>query len=161
FGLHAARAGAKEVLGVDVSGPALELARGNARLNELDHISFVQGDVFGRLDALVDAGEKFGLVVLDPPKFARARNAVEEALRGYRHLQTQALKLLEADGVLVVCCCSGLIDMAMLETLLAQLAVEQRREIQILERRGQAADHPVAATCLESSYLKCVICRVV
>ena len=161
FGLHAARAGAVAVLGVDVSEPALALARANAAANGLTQIAFVREDVFAQLDALVDAGEKFGLVVLDPPKFARARNAVQEALRGYRHLQTQALKLLEADGVLVVCCCSGLIDMAMLEALLAQLAVERRREIQILERRGQAADHPVAATCLESSYLKCVICRVV
>ena len=148
------------VLGVDVSEPALALARANAEANGLTQIAFVREEVFAQLDALVEAGERFGLVVLDPPKFARARNAVEEALRGYRRLQTQALKLLEPDGVLVVCCCSGLIDMAMLEALLAQLAVEQRREIQILERRGQAADHPVAATCLESSYLKCVICRV-
>src|SRR5262249_33634149 len=160
LGLAAAPARAAAVLGVDVSEPALTLARANAEANNLSQIAFVRHDVFVQLDALVDAGEKFGLMVLDPPKFARARNAVEEALRGYRRLQTQALKLLEPDGVLVVSCCSGLIDMAMLEDLLAQLAVEHRREIQILERRGQAADHPVAATCLESSYLKCLICRV-
>jgi 23S rRNA (cytosine1962-C5)-methyltransferase len=161
FGLHAARAGASAVVGVDGSEPALALARANAERNELANVSFVHEDVFRQLDALVEAGECFGLVVLDPPKFARARHAVEEALRGYRRLQTQALRLLEPDGILVVCCCSGLIDMAMLEELLAQLAVEERREIQILERRGQAADHPVAATCLESGYLKCLICRVV
>jgi 23S rRNA (cytosine1962-C5)-methyltransferase len=160
FGLHAARAGAGEVLGVDVSEPALVLARANAELNGLKNLSFVRGDVFAQLDALVAAGERFGLVVLDPPKFARARNAVEEALRGYRQLQTQALKLLEPDGVLVTCCCSGLIDMGMLEGLLAQLAVEERRDIQVLERRGQAPDHPVAVTCPESNYLKCLICRV-
>ena len=75
-------------------------------------------------------------------------------------LQSQALKLLDPDGILVVCCCSGLIDMAMLQDLLAQLAVEERREIQILEVHGQAADHPVAVTCMESDYLKCIICRV-
>jgi 23S rRNA (cytosine1962-C5)-methyltransferase len=160
FGLHAARAGAGEVLGVDVSEPALALARANAELNSLKNLSFVRGDVFARLDALVAAGERFGIVVLDPPKFARARNAVEEALRGYRQLQTQALKLLEPDGVLVTCCCSGLIDMGMLEGLLAQLAVEERRDIQVLERRGQAPDHAVAVTCPESNYLKCLICRV-
>jgi 23S rRNA (cytosine1962-C5)-methyltransferase len=161
FALHAARGGAREVLGVDGSEPALALARSNAERNHLSNISFVREDVFNQLDSLVAAGERFDLVILDPPKFARARNAIEEALRGYRRLQGQALKLLEPDGILVVSCCSGLIDMAMLEDLLAQLAVEHRREIQILERRGQAADHPVAATCLESGYLKCVICRVV
>jgi len=161
FGLHAARAGASTVLGVDVSEPALTLARHNAERNGLANLAFVREDVFRQLDLLVDAGERFGLVVLDPPKFARARNAVEEALRGYRRLQSQALKLLEPDGILVVCCCSGLIDMTMLENLLAQLAVEERREIQILQRGGQAADHPVAVTCPESNYLKCLICRVV
>jgi 23S rRNA (cytosine1962-C5)-methyltransferase len=160
FGLYAARAGASAVVGVDVSEPALALARANAERNGLSGISLVRKDVFKQMDALVDAGERFGLVVLDPPKFARARNAIEEALRGYRRLQSQALKLLEPGGILVVSCCSGLIEMSMLEDLLAQLAVEGGREIQILERRGQAADHPVAVTCLESGYLKLVICRV-
>ncbi len=160
FGLHAARAGASAVLGVDASEPALTLARANCEANSLANLTFVREDVFKQLDVLVDAGEKFGMVVLDPPKFARARNAIEEALRGYRRLQSQSLKLLEPDGILVVCCCSGLIDLAMLEDLLAQLAVEERREIQLLEVRGQRADHPVAVTCLESDYLKCIICRV-
>ena len=143
-----------------MSEPALALARENARLNGLDRCLVRAGDVFDQLDALAAAGERFGLVVLDPPKFARARNAVEEALRGYRRLQTLALRLLEPDGILVTCCCSGLITMDMLEDLLAQLAVEERRQVQILERRGQAPDHPVAVTCLESNYLKCLISRV-
>ncbi len=160
FGLYAARAGAHAVVGVDTSDPALRLARANAELNELTTVTFQREDVFAALDAFVAAGERFGLVVLDPPKFARARNAVEEALRGYRRLQTQALRLLEPDGILVTCCCSGLIDLPMLEDLLAQLAAETGREMQILERRGQAPDHPVAVTCLESNYLKCLICRV-
>src|SRR5207302_2121605 len=75
FGLHAARAGARAVVGVDVSEPALELARANAELNGLSNLAFLRGDIFARLDELVAAGERFGLVVLDPPKFARARNA--------------------------------------------------------------------------------------
>jgi 23S rRNA (cytosine1962-C5)-methyltransferase len=160
FGLHAARAGAREVLGVDASEPALVLARANAELNGLDNLTFVRGDVFAQLDVLAAAGERFGLVVLDPPRFARTRSAVDEALRGYRKLHTQALKLLEPDGILVTCCCSGLIDMGMLDDVLAQPAVEEHRDLQILERRGQAPDHPVAATCLESNYLKCLLCRV-
>jgi 23S rRNA (cytosine1962-C5)-methyltransferase len=160
FGLQAARAGAKSVLGVDVSEPALALAQENARRNELENMTFVRADVFTHLQALQEAGERFGLIVLDPPKFARARNAVEEAMRGYRRLQTLALRLLEKDGILVTCCCSGLITSPMLEELLAQLAVEEGREIQLLQRRGQAADHPVAVTCPESYYLKCLISRV-
>ncbi|MCI0381145.1 MAG: class I SAM-dependent rRNA methyltransferase [Gemmataceae bacterium] len=160
FGLHAAKAGAASVLGVDASEPALELARGNARLNELDNIAFEKHDVFDKLDALVDAGERFGLVILDPPKFARAGHAVEEAMRGYRQLQTQAIKLLEAGGILVVCCCSGLITRDMLHDLLAQLAAEHKRDIQILESRGPSGDHPTAVTCPETDYLKCIICRL-
>jgi 23S rRNA (cytosine1962-C5)-methyltransferase len=160
FGLHASRAGALEVLGIDQSEPALALARENARLNGLNNLTFHPGDVFGKLDALVAAGERFGLVVLDPPKFARARHAVEEALRGYRRLQALALRLLEPGGFLVTCCCSGLITVAMLEHLLAQLAAEEKRDVQVLECRGPALDHPVSVACLESHYLKCLITRV-
>ena len=160
FGLHAARAGATSVLGVDVSEPALTLARANAQLNGLDNLTFERSDVFNRLDQLVAASERFGLIVLDPPKFARAGAAVEEALRGYRRLQSQSMKLLEPDGILVVCCCTGLITRENLHELLAQLAAETRRSIQILETRGPSPDHPVAATCPETNYLKAVICRV-
>lgn len=161
FGLHCVRAGATEVVGLDGSAPALELAAANARLNNADNISFRSGDVFSQLGSLVEASERFDLVILDPPKFARAQHAVPEAMRGYRQLQTQALRLLNADGILVVCCCSGLITREMVEGLLSQLAAETKRRIQILDVRGQAPDHPVAATCLESSYLKCLICRVI
>ena len=160
FGLHAARAGARSVLGVDQSEPALALARENAALNGLENLEFVRGDVFAELDALAARGARFGLVVLDPPKFARDRRAVDEALRGYRRLQTLALRLLEPDGFLATCCCSGLITADMLEELLAQLAAEEKRDIQILERRGPSPDHPVSASCLESHYLKCLITRV-
>jgi 23S rRNA (cytosine1962-C5)-methyltransferase len=161
FSIYAARAGASEVWGVDVSAAAVALAQENARLNGLPgSVSFVSGDVFERLDALNKARERFGLIILDPPKFARTRQAIDEALRGYRHLYTLALQLLEPDGILVSCCCSGLITADMLENLLAQLAVDTRRPIQLLERRGQAPDHPVLLTCPESAYLKCLVCRV-
>ena len=160
FGLHAARSGASSVLGIDSSEPALVLARQNVALNRLENVTFERADVFDRMQSLKEASESFGLIVLDPPKFARARNAIDEALRGYRRLQALALRLLERDGILVTCCCSGLITLDMLEDLLAQLAAEEKRDIQILERRGQAADHPVSAACLESKYLKCLICRV-
>jgi 23S rRNA (cytosine1962-C5)-methyltransferase len=160
FGLHCARAGASAVVGVDVSEPALVLARENAAANGLTNVTFDRADVFEILESLAASGEGFSLVVLDPPKFARTRNAVQEALRGYHRLQVAALRVLEPDGILVTCCCSGLITMDMLDELLAQVAAEERRDVQILEHRGQAADHPVAATCLETNYLKCLISRV-
>jgi 23S rRNA (cytosine1962-C5)-methyltransferase len=157
FGLYAARAGARQVVGVDVSEPALALARANAQLNGLSEVAFVRADVFAHLAACAEASERFGMVVLDPPRFARAQNAIEEAMRGYRRLNTLALRLLEPGGILVTCCCSGLITREMLVDLLAQLASEERRPIQVLEGRGQAADHPVAVTCPETNYLKCLI----
>jgi 23S rRNA (cytosine1962-C5)-methyltransferase len=160
FGLHAARTGASSVLGVDVSEPALELARQNAALNGLSNLEFIRGDVFEEMARLASAGEHFGVVILDPPRFARSRGAIEEALRGYRRLQSLGLRLLESGGILVTCCCSGVITPGMLEDLLSDLAAEVKHDIQILERRGQAADHPVSASCLETSYLKCLVCHV-
>lgn len=160
FALHAARAGATFVEAVDSSTSALHLAQQNAQLNELSQVNFVHADVFDHLDQLVKDQKRFGMVVLDPPKFARSRSAIPEALRGYRRLQSLALKLLEPDGIFVNCCCTGLITMEMLEELMAQVAAEARRDVQILERRGQSPDHPVALSCLESNYLKCLIARV-
>ncbi len=160
FGIHAARAGANSVLGVDQSESALQLARDNAQINGLDNVAFVRGDVFDELNALAERGERFGIVVLDPPKFARARHAVEEALRGYRRLQGLALRLLEPHGFLVTCCCSGLISMDMLEDLMAQLAADAKRVVRILHRCGPSPDHPVSVSCLESHYLKCIIAHV-
>jgi 23S rRNA (cytosine1962-C5)-methyltransferase len=159
FGLHAAKAGAAEVLGLDSSEPALTLARENARLNELEHIEFVQDDVFDAMARVHQEGRRFDLIVLDPPKFARARHAIPEAIRGYRRLQTLALQMLDPDGILVMCCCSGLITFDMLEELLSQVAADQHRDLQIIERRGAAPDHPIAISCRETGYLKCLITR--
>jgi 23S rRNA (cytosine1962-C5)-methyltransferase len=161
FGLHAARAGAASVLGIDASEPALQLARANADLNGLTNIALEKADVFGCLDRLVAAQERFGVLVLDPPKFARSGSAVDEALRGYRRLLSQSLKLLEPGGILAMCCCSGLITREMLHDLLAQESSQARRLLQILATHGAAPDHPVSAACPETNYLKCVICRVV
>ena len=160
FGLYAAKAGAAEVLGLDSSEPALELARRNAIANGLAQATFQKGDVFGTLDDLAKAGRKFDVVVLDPPKFARNRAALPDAIKGYRRLHSLAMKLLDRDGVLVSCCCTGLITMSDLEELVAQVAVQAGRDTQILERRGPSADHPVAVTCRESGYLKCIVSRV-
>jgi 23S rRNA (cytosine1962-C5)-methyltransferase len=161
FSLHAAVQGCESALAIDGSEAALELARANAQLNGVTNVAFEKADVFDQLDQLVAANERFGIIVLDPPKFARSKSAVEEAMRGYRRLILQSLKLLPSDGILALCCCSGLITRDMLHELLAQEASQARRALQILESRGAAADHPVSATCPETNYLKCVVCRVV
>src|SRR5262249_15983590 len=161
FALHAAKAGAAEVLGLDASEAAIVLARENVQLNELANTEFVQADVFEEMDRLQKSGRKFDLIVLDPAKFARARHAIPEALRGYRRLQTLAVRMLESDGLMVMCCCSGLVTFDILLELMAQVSAHERREIQVLERRGAAPDHPVAVSCLETGYLKCLITRVV
>jgi len=160
FGLRAAQAGASEVIGLDGSEAALELARSNAQRNGLQNLTFQRVDVFDELDRRVKQQERFGLIVLDPPKFARSKSGIDEALRGYRRLLSLAMKLLEPESYLVMCCCSGRITGEMIESLLAQVGVEQRREVQLLQRRGPAADHPVALSCPESHYLKCLISRV-
>jgi 23S rRNA (cytosine1962-C5)-methyltransferase len=160
FGLYAAKGGAAEVECVDASEAALSLAKRNAEVNELSNLSFVAADVFDHLATRVQEGRKYDLVVLDPPKFARDRRAVPDAIRGYRRLHSLAMKLLDKDGILVSCCCSGLILPDELEDVMTQTAVDAKRDLQILERRGAAPDHPVAATCRETAYLKCLIGRV-
>jgi 23S rRNA (cytosine1962-C5)-methyltransferase len=136
------------------------LGRRNAAANGLTNITFENADVFRHLSELVATGRKFDVVILDPPKFARNRAAVPEAFKGYRRLHQLALKLLDRDGVLVSCCCTGLIAMTDLEELIGQVSVEAKRDLQLLERRGAAPDHPVAVTCRETGYLKCIISRV-
>jgi len=161
FGLHCAKRGAAEVTSVDVSEAALDLARRNAALNDLQKMEFIKSDVFEYLNLAVHQGKRFSGIILDPPKFARTQKTVVVATQGYRKLLRNALKLLAPDGILVMCCCSGLISQLQLEELIGIAATETRRFVQIIERRGQAADHPVNANCLETSYLKCIICRVI
>jgi 23S rRNA (cytosine1962-C5)-methyltransferase len=99
-------------------------------------------------------------VICDPPKFARHPKAVEDALKGYLRLNRAAVDVLAPDGILVTCSCSGHVERALFADLLGQVAEQSGRSIQILEQRGQAPDHPVSASCLETEYLKCFVCRV-
>jgi 23S rRNA (cytosine1962-C5)-methyltransferase len=160
FGLHVAKAGATSVECVDVSEPALALGRRNAERNGLPNVTFTRADVFKFLGSQVQAEKRYGMVILDPPKFARSRSSIPEAMRGYRQLLKQSTKLIESGGFVVFCCCSGLITMEDLTELIAEVAGEELRDVQSLERRGAAPDHPVAASCLETAYLKCFILRV-
>ncbi|NBT12616.1 MAG: class I SAM-dependent rRNA methyltransferase [Planctomycetia bacterium] len=151
---------AASVLAVDSSGKATALARANADLNGAANVAVETADAFERLDALAAAGERFGMVVLDPPKFARSRASLDDALRAYHRINRVALGLLEPGGILVTCSCSGSVSRDDFLQMLAGVAQRARRPIQLLECRGAAPDHPVSASCLEGEYLKCVIARV-
>jgi 23S rRNA (cytosine1962-C5)-methyltransferase len=162
FGLTALKVGqAREVHAVDVSEAALELARTNADNNHVaDAIRFAKSDAFEELERLAAAGESFDAVILDPPKLTRHRAGLAKALRGYHSLNQLALNVLKPGGILVSCSCSGLIGRDDFVGMLAAVSQRADRPIQILESRGQAADHPTSVHCLETAYLKCYICRV-
>lgn len=161
FGLAALKhGGASEVVAVDTSAGALELARRNAELNGLgDRMRFLDADVYKQLEILREAGEQFDVVILDPPKMTRSRAALERALRGYHSLNKLGLSVLRPGGYLVTCSCSGLVDRPMFEGMLAGVALDTGRRIQVLEARGPAADHPLSLHCPENAYLKCYLCR--
>jgi 23S rRNA (cytosine1962-C5)-methyltransferase len=162
FSMNALRHGAaREVLAIDVSEAALTTARANAEFNGLaTAIRFEKSDAFKALEALREAGDRFDVVVLDPPKLARHARGVPEALRGYHSLNRLAIDVLTGNGILVTCSCTGHVERAMFENMLAEAAHSAKRRLQILETRGAAADHPTSVTCPETDYLKCYICRV-
>lgn len=160
FSLNALKHGAAHALGLDSSAAAIERARGNAVANGLGAARFEVADIFAALDRLRDGGQRFGLVVCDPPKFARSPRDLDDALKGYLRLNRAAVEVVEPGGLLATCSCSGLVTRTMFADLLNRVAELTGRTIQVLEQRGQAPDHPVTASCLETDYLKCMICRV-
>jgi 23S rRNA (cytosine1962-C5)-methyltransferase len=164
FALSAARAGAISVLGVDASQPAVTLAQRNAQRNDIGNVRFEVGQAFEAMEQLAQPGapgDPFGMVILDPPKFARQSHAVDHALRGYLRLNLLAVRLLQSGGILVTCSCSGHISREDFTGMLGTVAEQSGRSIQILAQLGQAPDHPISASCLETNYLKCVIARAV
>jgi 23S rRNA (cytosine1962-C5)-methyltransferase len=160
FALTAAASGAREVLGIDSSRRAVAEAQANAQRNAIENVRFEAGEAFAALAALGSAGERFDGVVLDPPRFARSRAAVPEALRAYHRLNRLALGLILPGGILVTCSCSGHVGRQDFFRMLQGVARQGRRDLQVLESRGAAPDHPVAIVCPETEYLKCCICRV-
>ncbi len=157
----AVNGGARSVLAVDTSAKATALARANADFNGAANVAVETADAFEKLDSLAAAGERFGMVVLDPPKFARSRGSVDDALRAYHRINRVACDLLEPGGMLVTCSCSGSVTRDDFLQMLAGVSQRAGRTLQLLDVRGAAADHPVSVSCLEGEYLKCVIARVV
>ena len=160
FGLVAAKAGAQSVVALDSSRPALDEGRSAAARNGITSIEFREGDCFDTLKQLAEQGERFDAVVLDPPRFAGSRHQIDRALRAYGRLNSLAVDLLPPGGLLVTCSCSGRVSRADFLNMLVEVGKRRRRNIIVLEQRGPAPDHPVAISCPESDYLKCVIAQV-
>jgi 23S rRNA (cytosine1962-C5)-methyltransferase len=158
FALHMA-SGCERVIAVDISEPAMERARSNAELNDIANIEFIAANVFDLLRDYDDAGERFDTIALDPPAFAKNRNAVEAALRGYKEINLRALRLLNPGGVLITCSCSYHIGEELFLMTLADAARDAGRDVQIVEKRTQSRDHPILLTVPETYYLKCIVAR--
>jgi 23S rRNA (cytosine1962-C5)-methyltransferase len=158
FGIHAALAGAISVEGLDVSLDTLAMARTQATMNQVeDRCTYRQADAFEEMRKLVKAGRKYDLVILDPPAFARSKQALAGALTGYKDVNLLGLKLLKPEGFLVTSSCSHPVSEEDFWTAIRLAARDARREIRLIEQRGQAADHPILASMPETRYLKCCI----
>jgi 23S rRNA (cytosine1962-C5)-methyltransferase len=157
FALHAALK-AETVEALDSSAPALAMAEANARANGISNVQFRQADVFEFLSGIE---RRYSMIVLDPPAFAKSRKSIDDALRGYKEINLRALKLLDSGGVLVTCSCSHHVSEADLLQAIASAALDARKTLRVIERRTQAADHPVVLTVPETMYLKCLILEVV
>ncbi|MEO5924381.1 MAG: class I SAM-dependent rRNA methyltransferase [Bryobacteraceae bacterium] len=156
FALHVAKH-ADSVDAVESSALAIETARANALANGIDNIEFRQADVF---DYLSGRDARYSMIILDPPAFAKSRKQIDDAARGYKDINVRALRMLEPGGVLVTCSCSHHMSEAMLFEILAEAALDTGKTLRVLERRTQAADHPILLTVPETLYLKCLIFEV-
>ena len=161
FALHLARV-CERVTGVDASRAALEVADRNLALNPgiATAVNWIEADAFDLMRDYSEAGERFDSIVLDPPAFAKTKRAAEGAMRGYKELNLRAMKMLSAGGTLVTCSCSHHVGMEEFTGVVRAAAEDAGRRVQVLEMRGAAPDHPAILTLPETSYLKCLVCRV-
>jgi 23S rRNA (cytosine1962-C5)-methyltransferase len=161
FAIHLAQC-CQQVTGVDASRSALEVADRNRELNpELAaEMQWIEADAFELLREYEASGEEYDTIVLDPPAFAKSKRAAEGAMRGYKELNLRAMKMLRPGGTLVTCSCSHHVSLADFTEVVAAAASDAGRRVQVLETRGAAPDHPAVLTLPETSYLKCLICRV-
>jgi len=160
FALHVTSS-CESVLGIDISADAIAAAQRNAELNGASNVEFRAANVFDALREFESIGERFDTIVLDPPAFAKKRASLSSAARGYKEINLRALKLLNPGGVLVICTCSYHVTEEMFLDIIADAALDARRRVQLVEKRGQSSDHPVLLGVPETHYLKCVIARAV
>lgn len=159
FALHLARA-ADSVLAVDSSGAALASARRNGELNGAANVEFREANVFDLLHEMEQAGEKFDVINLDPPAFAKNRASIEGAVRGYKEINLRAMKMLVEGGTLITSTCSHHMSEDGFLNVIAAAAADAGRPARILEKRTQSRDHPILVSMPETYYLKCVILQV-
>lgn len=161
FALNAGLAGAKEVIGVDASELGVHQAELNAKLNGLEQtVRFTCADVFDLLPDLEKKGEKFDVVILDPPAFTKSRNSIKNATKGYREINMRGLKLVKDGGFLATCSCSHFMSYELFTQTIAQAAKSVHKRIRQVEYRTQAPDHPILWAADESYYLKFYIFQV-
>ena len=162
FALNAGYGGASSVLGLDISEYAVEQARANAKLNHLDSIvSFKAANVFDELPRLVEEGEKYDVVILDPPAFTKSRQATKKAVKGYREINMKGLKLVSDGGYLATCSCSHFMTQELFTKTVKEAAKAVHKRLRQVEFRTQAPDHPILWAADESYYLKFIIFQVV
>lgn len=161
FALNAGYAGASSVTGVDASQLAVDQATANAKLNGLeDKVKFICEDVFDLLPTLEEKGEKFDVVILDPPAFTKSRNSIKNAVKGYREINLRAMKLVKDGGFLATCSCSHFMDYELFTQTIGQAAKNVHKRLRQVEYRTQAPDHPILWSADESYYLKFYIFQV-
>ena len=162
FAIHAALYGAASVEAVDVSGEALDMLRQNAALNGAEEkIVTTEANVFDLVKAYSEAGRRFGLVICDPPAFAKSKKALEAAYRGYKELNLRCMKLTEPGGFLVTCSCSQFMTPELFLQMLREAAADSGRTVRLIETLMQSRDHPAALNAEQSLYLKGYILQVV
>lgn len=162
FALNAGIAGASEVTGLDISEYAVEQATANALRNHLeDRVHFRCANVLDELPRLAAAGEKYDVVILDPPAFTKSREATKNAIKGYREINMKGLKLVKDGGYLATCSCSHFMTQELLAKTVKEAAKAVHKRLRQVEFRTQAADHPILWAADESYYLKFFIFQVV
>ena len=161
FALNAGLAGSKDVLGVDASQLAVDQASENAQLNGIgDRVHFECADVFDLLPRLEQEGQKFDVVILDPPAFTKSRNSIKNAVKGYREIKLRGMKLVKDGGYLATCSCSHFMDPELFTKTIREAAGNVHKRLRQVEYRTQASDHPILWAADESYYLKFYIFQV-
>ncbi|MBZ5695214.1 MAG: class I SAM-dependent rRNA methyltransferase [Acidobacteriia bacterium] len=148
------------VEGIDMAAAAVESAKHNQKLNSIANVNFREGNTFDLLKEYDEVDRRFQMVILDPPAFAKNRDSIPAARRGYKEINLRALKLLRPGGYLVTCSCSYHITEPLFLQILAEAANDARKTVAVVERRTQAQDHPILLTMPETYYLKCLIVKV-
>lgn len=161
FGLNAVKAGAVHVTSVDISPEAVEMVNHNIKINHAEKVmKGVCADVFDLLKKYEADGEKFDVIILDPPAFTKSAKMIEKAYGGYKEINLRAMRLLNEGGILVTCSCSYFMESNMFCDMIMHAAMDSHKRVQILEKRGAGPDHPVLLGYPKSEYLKCVICKI-